>query len=355
MISIPAPPLPLAVLSRTTVSRDSSPISIPEPRVPLALFASTTVPVASPTTMPPALPLKSLPLTSVLVASSTETPGPAGADRVVVDDCVAVARDQDAALTAPDRVPLDQVVTGGQQVVAGHDPDAAVVLEDVVGHGVVAAAEHGHAARGALTDLVALDQVLARELEHDRALAEVRGEGVAADHGVSGARVERDADLVGDDRVVADRVAVGALVGVRERDPSLVVPLDPQRVHGVARGAGVELDAVEELGHEAVGDSDVVVPVVEDAGVEPEPVDDVAVEVDRDAGRTHDEAVAATVDQVVGQARALHQDLATGDLGGDRRRSDRPGVHLGVEVARGVGGAHPELVVAGSQAEVRLR
>ena len=120
-----------------------------------------------------------------------------------------------------------------------------------------------------------------------------------------------------DDRVVADRVAVGALVGVGERDPGLLVPLEPQVVHDVARRPRVELDAVEELGDEAVRDRDVVVAVVEDAGVEPEAVDDVAVEVDRDAGRADDEAVAAAVDEVVEQPRALRQDLAAGDL---RRR-----------------------------------
>ena len=42
----------------------------------------------------------------------------------------------------------------------------------------------------------------------------------------------------------------------------------------------------------------------------PDAVDDVAVEVDRDAGRADDEAVAAAVDEVVEQPRALRQDLA---------------------------------------------
>ena len=77
------------------------------------------------------------------------------------------------------------------------------------------------------------------------------------------------------------------------------LPFEAHGVHDVARGAGVELDAVQELGDEPVRDRHVVVAVVQDAGVETEPVDDVAVEVDRDAAGPDDQAVPAAVDQVV--------------------------------------------------------
>ena len=56
---------------------------------------------------------------------------------------------------------------------------------------------------------------------------------VVADDGVARAAVDRDPVLVDGDRVAADRVAVGGavgaeLVGVRERDPGLLVQLQPQ-------------------------------------------------------------------------------------------------------------------------------
>ena len=49
-------------------------------------------------------------------------------------------------------------------------------------------------------------------------------------------------------------------------------------------------------------------------------VEGVAVEVERDAARADDQAVLGAVDQVVGEAGALRDDLAAGHVRGDRRR-----------------------------------
>ena len=354
--SMPSPELSLAVLRIRSLSADMLSIEMPEPSVPLALLISTRLPTDSPISMPPLLPARLFARMTVSRASSSMTAVPSSA--AMRFSSIAVAGrvdDDDAAAVAGDRVARDDVVVGRDQLLADRDA-ALVVLHHVVGDEVLAAALHEHAGAAGAVDLVVLDPVPARVL-HPHAVPGAAADRVVADDRVARAAVERDADPVEGELVAADGVAVGRavrarLVGVGERDAGLLVELQAQVGHDAAAGAGAELDAVVELGDQAVGDGDVVEAGVEDAGVEPDAVDQVAVEVERDPAAADDQAVALAVDEVVGELDALDDDLAADHLGLHRRRLDLPrplggGADVGrhVEVRR----AHLELVHAGAE------